>query len=90
MSSVESPAMITWLCFLGVSILTCTACFGYCCYIKRERRRHSDLNRDISRIEANVKVFAEQQDFRRKKSLHKCMAGQILVRFYLLLLRLFP
>lgn len=85
-----STGMIAWYCFVAICSLV-TICCCLCCWgwRTRERQRQSEAERraaqeeqanvDISRIERNVKVFAENEHQRRKQSIRKTMKRKIKV-----------
>ena len=83
----QSPGFIAWYSFLSVFfvllLLTCLAYFGYVQWRKRRMQRSQEqqrLDREISRIEANVKIFSEQQEYRRRKCFQKATRSQSVVR----------
>lgn len=79
MSKPDSPGMIAWCSFVGVCAVVAFAVLAYLRYACAKRQREREREQHISRIEANVKLFSEHQDKRRKRRLLRSMSGQVMV-----------
>jgi hypothetical protein len=83
--SLSSPSFIAWYCFLAICVaVTCVRCCWYFEWrsrrqqyqlermvVRNEREVTQQAERqvEISRIEANIKMFTDQQMIRRRNML---------------------
>jgi hypothetical protein len=94
MSSFDSAPLstpsgrIAWFCFVSVCVVVPMICCIVCCAFKIHHRHdearaaeEEHANSAISRIEANVKVFAQTEDRRRMQSIRRSMKRNLFVSF---------
>lgn len=82
----SSTEMFAWYCFVGTPLVCCICCL-ICRYRERQKLAMEQLRvqqevqarTDISRMEANVKVFTENESYRRKQSIRKTMKRNITI-----------
>jgi hypothetical protein len=94
LDSLSSPGFIAWYCFLVFCLAaTCVCCCWHCgrnrwqhyqlerIVVRNEREALAQAVREleISRIEANVQMFSEQQTKRKRRWLMKTLCGQRVV-----------
>jgi hypothetical protein len=93
--TLSSPSFIAWYCFLAICVaVTCVCCCWHCGWrsrrqqyqlermvVRNEREETQQAERqvEISRIEANIKLFTDQQMVRRRNVLMKTLKRQRVV-----------
>ena len=78
--------MFGWFCFVAICLVIFVACC-VCCVMRdlrslarrTEREQEEQSNAAISRIEANVKVFAQKEDQRRMQTIRRTMKRNLFV-----------
>lgn len=84
---LSSPSgRITWFCFVAVCVVVPFICCVIFCALRVHQRemeareeQEEQANTALSRIEANVKVFAQKEDQRRIQSIRRSMKRNLFV-----------
>jgi Flp pilus assembly protein TadB len=93
--TLSSPCFIAWYCFLVFCVaVACVCCCWHCggrsrrqqyqlervmARNEREETQQAELQVEISRIEANIKLFTEKHKIRRKNALMRTLKRQRVV-----------
>jgi hypothetical protein len=95
--TLSSPSFIAWYCFLAFCVaLVCVCCCWLLVRRRllhyqlerimimneREESRQAERQDQISRIEANIKFFSDQQMIRRRSVLRRTLNGQRVVSLF--------
>ena len=93
--TLSSPSFIAWYCFLAFCVaVACVCCCWHCGWRsrrqqyqlermvarnEREQAQQAERQVEISRIEANIKLFTDQQMIRRTNVLMRTLKRQRMV-----------
>jgi hypothetical protein len=96
--TLSSPSFIAWYCFLAICVaVACVCCCWHCggrsrrqqyqlervmVRNAREETQQAERQVEISRIEANIKLFTKQHIIRRRNALMRTLKRQRVVSLF--------
>jgi Flp pilus assembly protein TadB len=96
--TLSSPSLIVWYCFLTICVVVTGVCCCWHCggrsrrqqyqlermmaRNEREETQQAERQVEISRIQANIKLFTEQQMARRRNALTRSLKRQRVVSLF--------